>query len=402
MGVVYLGDDQHGGLVAIKTAYGETIGDALRHRFRAEAACARRVPSAYTARLLVDGTDHTPPYIATEYVEGRSLEDVIENDGPLPPEQLRALATGIARALEAIHGAGLIHRDLKPANVLLTPTGPRVIDFGIAQEVPAFGGVTAVGMVMGSPGWISPERLTRSPATSAADIFCWGCLVAYAGTGRNPFGQGDPDEVARRTIYEPPGLDGLDGLDASFRQQVEATLAKDPTDRPSARELVAGLSSDAVVSDPEPRQGRHARRASASRRRRVRRVRRVTAFSGGSAAVVVAATLTVMLATDADRSVGPRPWAAAAPPTHAAGPYRSAFPQHRGSARADTPSPRVPNVSPGAHRSVSASPGRGKATARPGKTDTGVGQDPAGTAGRTVARATTAAPTTGVDKVLHP
>ncbi|MCW2948987.1 MAG: hypothetical protein JWR24_5704, partial [Actinoallomurus sp.] len=251
MGVVYLGYDRHGRFVAIKAAHAETIGDESRRRFRAEAACALRVPPACTARLLVDGTDQTPPYIISEYVEGRSLEHVVDNDGPLPPEQLRALATGVVRALAAIHAAGLIHRDLKPANVLLTPTGPRVIDFGIAQQIPAAGGVTGIGMVMGSLGWIPPERLTMSPATPASDVFGWGCLVAYAGTARNPFGQGDSDEVARRTIGGPPDLDGLD---ASLRGVVEATLAKDPADRPSARELLVSLSpGDRVVAEREPR-----------------------------------------------------------------------------------------------------------------------------------------------------
>jgi serine/threonine protein kinase len=365
----------------------------LQCRFRAEAACARRVPSAYTARLLVDGTDETPPYIITEYVEGRSLEDIVENDGPLPPEQLRALATGVARALAAVHHAGLIHRDLKPANVMLTPTGPRVIDFGIAQEIPASGGVTADRMVMGSPGWISPERLTRSPATPAADIFGWGCLVAYAGTGRNPFGQGDPDEVARRTIHEPPNLDGLD---ASFRRRVEATLAKGPTDRPSAHELLAWLNpQEPVVADREPRPGRHARRASAARRRRV------MAFAGGSAAVAVAATLSAIVAIDTHRSVRPKTGAAAAPPTRDAGPHRSAVPQTSGSARGDTSSVSVPRTPPAPHRPAL---GSGNATAHQGKqhAGTGVGQDPAGTADTTVSRATTGAPTTEINNLIHP
>jgi eukaryotic-like serine/threonine-protein kinase len=394
MGVVYLGNDEHGGLVAIKAAHGSTADDAVRYRFRAEVACARRVPSAYTARLVADGTDHTPPYIITEYVEGRSLEDIVENDGPLPPQRLRALADGVARALAAIHHAGLIHRDLKPANVLLSPTGPRVIDFGIAQEVPAFGGVTAVGMVMGSPGWISPERLTRSPATRAADIFCWGCLIAYAGTGRNPFGTGDPDEVARRTIEEPADLDGLD---ASLRHQVEATLAKDPADRPPARRLVAELNpAEPVIAEEKPRHGRHARRAS------VVRSRRVATFTTGSAMIVAAATLTALVATDSSRPERSEPGVEAAPPTGVAGPHRPDAPQRRGPASGGTSAARSPRPSPVRHRPDPSDSGRRTPTA-PGRqrsTGAGVGQDAAKTADRTVGGATTGAPTTNIDNLL--
>jgi serine/threonine protein kinase len=401
MGVVYLGHDRHGSLVAIKAAHEETADEETadeesRHRLRAEAACARRVPSAYTARLLVDGTDQRPPYIILDYIAGRSLEDIVENDGPFSPERLRALATGVAGALAAIHHAGLIHRDLKPANVLLTPTGPRVIDFGIAQGIPASGGITKMGVVMGSPGWISPERLTRSFATPAADIFCWGCLIAYAGTGRNPFGDGDPDEVAWRTIREPPDLDGLD---PSLRRQVEATLAKDPADRPSARELIAWLSPpDRAVTDRGPRHGRHVGRASTAPRRRMRRV---MTLSAGSAAVAVVATLTVL---DADRSEWRTPGAAAAPP-RAAGPHRRppgpAVSRPSRAVRGATSPASVPRMPSATQSPVQAAPVPGKTTVHDRRQRTGITADPAETADR-VARATTVSPTTEVDKLLHP
>lgn len=245
MGIVYLGRDGNGGLVAVKTARPEDADDAtVRLRFQSEADCARRVPGRWTARVLADGTTERPPYLITEYVEGPSLAHIVDTSGPLQPEQLRALATGVARALAAIHGAGMVHRDLKPANVLLTPTGPRIIDFGIAQRLPASGGPTRDGVVMGSPGWIPPERLTGRPATSGSDVFGWGCLVAYAGTGRNPFGEGDGDELARWIIHEPPDLDGLD---ESLRPLVTAALAKDPADRPRSAELLARLGADVTT-----------------------------------------------------------------------------------------------------------------------------------------------------------
>jgi predicted Ser/Thr protein kinase len=372
MGVVYLGHDRHGRFVAVKAAHTETTGDdEVRRRFRAEAACARRVPPACTARLLVDGTDQTPPYIISEYVEGRSLEHVVDNDGPLPPEQLHALATGVARGLAAIHWVGLIHRDLKPANVLLTPTGPRVIDFGIAQQIPASGGVTGTGMVVGSPGWIPPERLTRSPATPASDVFGWGCLIAYAGTGRNPFGQGDSDEVARRTIGGPPDLDGLDD---SLRRLVEATLAKDPAERPSAGELLARLSPAGPLADPEPR-GRSATKVTPVPARR----RRVKALAAGSAAVAVAATLTAVVVTDADRTVRRKPGGAAvAPPALAAETDRPAAPRARPSAREHTNPASMPGGSPVTHPPARTVPVTGKRKAGGKKQDEGHGHDQGG------------------------
>src|SRR4051794_28697994 len=253
MGVVYLGEDPLGGYVAVKTAHDDVTGDdEPRRRLTAEAACLQRVPQGLTARLLADGTARTPPYIVTEYVEGRSLADVVCKDGPLPPEQLHALAVGLGRALAGIHSAGVVHRDLKPPNVLLTPTGPRLIDFGIAHEVSAVGGPTRPGMVVGSLGWIAPERLDRQPATPAADVFGWGCLVAYAATGRNPFGEGDPDVLARRGMLGPPGLDGLDGR---LRSLVGEALAKDPAARPSAADLL-GPVGDSDVREPPARRRR--------------------------------------------------------------------------------------------------------------------------------------------------
>jgi serine/threonine protein kinase len=260
-------------------------------------ACLSRVPAHCTAPLLVDGTDHMPPYIVTEYVAGRSLKDIVERDGPLPPEQLGALATGVVRTLAAIHQAGLVHRDLKPANVLVTPTGPRLIDFGIAQQVPASGGPTGTGMVVGTVGWIAPERLTHSPATPASDVFSWGCLVAYAGTARNPFGTGEPHEMARRAIVEPPDLSGLP---PSLRPLVAAALAKAPADRPTAEHLLAHLSPADPLAEVPPRR-------TATYRPSVKPTRpRRRTLAASSAMIAVAATITTWIALDSEQTAVPR------------------------------------------------------------------------------------------------
>lgn len=250
MGVVYLGQDPAGNHVAIKAARAGADEETIS-RFEAEAACLRRAPQACTTRLVADGSGRRPPYIVTEYVEGRSVEHVVETGGPLQPEQVTALATGVGRALAAIHEVGLIHRDLKPGNILLTPTGPRVIDFGISQQVGAAGGPTGPGSVVGSPGWIPPERLNHYPASPASDVFGWGCLVAYAATGRNPFGKGDAEEVVRRTLREPPDLDGIE---SPLRELVAKALSKEPAERPSASWILSRLvpGSEDMARYPEP------------------------------------------------------------------------------------------------------------------------------------------------------
>lgn len=396
MGVVYLGDDRHGRLVAVKTAHDGSGDTALRRRFRAEVACARRVPSTYTAPVLLDGTDRTPPYLVTGYVEGRSLEEIVEEDGPLAPEQLRALAVGAARALVAIHDAGVVHRDLKPANVLLTPTGPRVIDFGIAEEIDAAGGVTSAGVVMGSPGWIAPERLFGGPASPATDVFCWGGLVVYAATGRNAFGSGDPDAVAWRILHGPADLDGVDGF---VRPAVQAALAKDPAERPSAGDLLARLSIEQGAAEPcRPRHGRHAR---TPRKGTLRRM----ALPAAVAVVVAAATLMGTIVLDAGRSMSGRPRIEVAPPTRLprSQPHPAASGRHTSARPPLFSKPQAGPVRSVQPTSASAghAPGDPTATARPGAgANGGGGQGLTGTAGRTVDGARTAAPTGGINRLL--
>ena len=249
MGTVFLARGDGGERVAVKVLRPELAGDpAFLRMFRHEVAAARRVVGFCTARVLDAELSGELPYLVTEYVEGVRLDRVIAASGRLPATDLAGLAVGMATALTAIHGAGVVHRDLKPSNVLLSYFGPKVIDFGIARALDASAASTATGKLMGSPGWMAPEQFGQGPVTAAVDIFVWGSLVAYAGTGRRPFGQGTVVEVVYRIRHEAPDLEGLEG---QVRELVEACMDKEPARRPSARTLLLELLGDHADPDPQ-------------------------------------------------------------------------------------------------------------------------------------------------------
>jgi eukaryotic-like serine/threonine-protein kinase len=244
MGFVYLGRSAAGRLVAIKVIRSEYADDPeFRMRFRSEVERAQQVPSYCTAEVLDSDPDHDPPFLVVEYVDGPSLSDVVRDRGPLSPGNLHGLAIGVAAALTAIHGAGVIHRDLKPSNVLLAPGSPKVIDFGIARPVDAATGYTRSDQIMGTVAYMSPERFGPGggkAVTPAADIFAWGAVVAFAGTGRVPFDADSLPAMAYRIMTEPPELEGVTG---PLRTLVEEALAKDPRERPTARQLLDRLTA---------------------------------------------------------------------------------------------------------------------------------------------------------------
>ncbi|WP_326827041.1 WD40 repeat domain-containing serine/threonine protein kinase [Streptosporangium sp. NBC_01756] len=231
-GVVYDAYDPDGHRVAIKLLH----ADADRARIAREIAAATRVSSFCTARVLHADLDVPRPYIVSEFIDGPSLRQAVQDTGPLAGDRLRRLAIAVATAMTAIHGAGVVHRDLKPDNVLLGPDGPRVIDFGIARTAEM--SLTSTGLVVGTPTYMAPEVLAGARAGAPADVFAFGAIVLYAATGHDPFRAETLGAVMHRVLSVQPDVSPLP---PDVRPLVSAALAKDPADRPAARELLLAL-----------------------------------------------------------------------------------------------------------------------------------------------------------------
>ncbi|GGQ27997.1 hypothetical protein GCM10010215_60300 [Streptomyces virginiae] len=248
MGQVYLGRSPGGRLVAVKVIRDEITGhpEALT-RFRREAETVRAVRSAYTANLI-DASLAAPPFwLATEYVAGPTLGHAVARGGGLPADTCRRLFAALAEGLASVHAYGVTHRDLKPHNVILGAQGPQLIDFGIARGV----GETALtqdGQAPGTPGYTAPEVLLGAEAGAAADVFALGATLAYAATGRPPFGTGAATSVSYRAVHEPVDLAGVE---AGLAALIEACVAKDPAARPGLPEVIARCGvRDALIDDP--------------------------------------------------------------------------------------------------------------------------------------------------------
>ncbi|MDT0493179.1 serine/threonine-protein kinase [Streptomyces griseus] len=263
MGQVFLARSDRGRTVALKLVRRELAEQPeFRARFRQEVRAAHQVGGAWTAPVLDSDTEAAVPWVATGYVAGPSLHRVVSGRpgapvaesgayGPLPIRSVQLLGSGLAHALQHIHGAGLIHRDLKPSNVLLTIDGPRVIDFGIARALESLpdGDLTRTGSMIGSPGFMAPEQVRGERVTPACDVFCLGSVLAYAASGRLPFGTADSGGVHAlmfRITQEDPDLTGVP---AELTGLVRECLAKDPAARPSTDELLARLG-EARADEP--------------------------------------------------------------------------------------------------------------------------------------------------------
>ncbi|MEU6803923.1 serine/threonine-protein kinase, partial [Streptomyces neyagawaensis] len=252
MGVVYLARSAGGQLVALKVIQAEYAEDsAFRERFRREADAARRVTSPWVAPLVDADPEAAQPWLATAFVPGPSLGEAIAEYGPLPVRSLRVLGARLAEALREIHAAGLVHRDVKPGNVLLAFDGPRLIDFGIARDREDTV-LTSTGVVVGTPGFLPPEQARGSGVPGpAGDVFSLGCVLAFAATGRPPFGTGSLDALLYRTVHDAPDLEGVP---AELAEVVGGCLRKDPEPRPTAEALAGVLTAAAPPSPPDPRQ----------------------------------------------------------------------------------------------------------------------------------------------------
>ncbi|GLI02490.1 serine/threonine protein kinase [Phytohabitans aurantiacus] len=322
MGTVYLARGADGKLVALKVVRADVLDDEFRRRFRSEVNRARQVPPFCTAEVLDADPDHERPYLVVEYVDAPSLSTVVSERGPLSPANLHSFAIGVATALTAIHGAGVIHRDLKPSNVLLAPGSPKVIDFGIARAVDPTSRHTDTHQMLGTVAYMAPERFgpdSGTDVTQAADVFAWGAVVAYAGTGRTPFAADSPPVIAARILTQPPNLTGLV---PPIRDLVERALAKTPTERPTARELLdllLGATSDrspelAAALDRQPDLRVAAEEAQAATEPHASRHLTAVAVPGYLADVAAGATEAAGPATEAETPVSPAPTVPAPPP----------------------------------------------------------------------------------------
>lgn len=243
MGVVYLGSDKKGQRVALKVIRPDLAEDQeFRSRFAREVSAARRIRGGCTARLVAADLEADRPWFATQYVPGPSLHDKVADEGPLGAAEVAAVGAALSEGLVAVHEAGVVHRDLKPSNILLSPKGPRIIDFGIAWATGA-STLTHVGTAVGSPGFLAPEQVRGAAVTPATDVFSLGATLAYASMGDSPFGHGSSEVMLYRVVHEEAQLHGVPDALAPL---VRACLAKDPEERPSTLQLSLRLKEIAA------------------------------------------------------------------------------------------------------------------------------------------------------------
>src|SRR6478752_9541609 len=240
MGQVFLGMSAGGRPIAVKIIKTELATDPdFRARFRREVAAAQKVSGLFTALVVDADLDCPVPWLATAYVAGPSLTEAVKGHGPLSARSVLALTAGLAEGLDAIHAAGVVHRDLKPSNVLLAEDGPRVIDFGISEAAEA-SAVAGADVLIGSPGYMSPEQVLGADIGPASDIFSLGSVLTFAATGTGPFGAGSHAALMYRLVNSQADLDDVPG---ELRSLVASCLAKHPGERPTARQLLAEVGA---------------------------------------------------------------------------------------------------------------------------------------------------------------
>ncbi|MFJ3931952.1 MULTISPECIES: serine/threonine-protein kinase [unclassified Streptomyces] len=241
MGTVYLTRSRDGRLpVALKLIRrAHSRNESFRRRFAREVAAARSVTGPHLVPVVDHDAHAEQPWLATLFVPGTPLDSVLREEGPLPVGRVLAVVAGAARALAAVHGAGLVHRDVKPANLLLTRDGPWLLDFGVACAADGTSSLTTAGRMVGTPRYMSPEHALGREVTPASDVFTLGLVAAEAATGRHPYGEGGALVIATRiagTAHDPPDLTGYP---ARLRPLLAATLDAAPSARPSAARTAA-------------------------------------------------------------------------------------------------------------------------------------------------------------------
>ena len=240
MGIVHLGLDPGGRAVAVKVLRAHVAADPdARRRLAREVATLRRVRHPRVAAVLDADVDGDLPYLVTSFVPGKPIDVYVREHGPLPRGHVARIGSVLADALRTIHAAGVVHRDVKPANVMLLDGEPWLIDFGIAHLADE-SRITSTGLVMGTPGYLSPEVVAGHPVTAATDWWGWGATLAFAATGRAPFGTG-PVEVVLDRVRR--GAADLSGMDAGLRQTLSGALSVEPARRPPPSVLVGGLAA---------------------------------------------------------------------------------------------------------------------------------------------------------------
>jgi serine/threonine protein kinase len=246
-GVVFLAEAPSGARVAIKQLLSSGEDNTQdRQQLAKEVAAARLVAPFCTAQLLDVRLEGPSPYVVSEYISGPTLSEKIRRDGPLTGAALQRLAIGTVTALAAIHQAGVVHRDFKPANVMLSPEGPRVIDFGIARNLAME--LTETSRVVGTPAYMAPEQLRNEPVEPATDLFAWASVIAYAATGRTLF---DGDHLMAVAFQILRGEPDLSGVPDELRGVLERCLVKDPALRPTAGQVL-GMLLGRPGSDTDP------------------------------------------------------------------------------------------------------------------------------------------------------
>ncbi|MFE1950417.1 serine/threonine-protein kinase [Streptomyces sp. NPDC059524] len=245
MGRVYLGRSAGGRTVAVKVVHPHfALDDEFRARFRREVDAARRVGGTWTAPVLDADPEARVPWVATGYVAGPSLAQAAGEGRALPAHSVRVLGAGLAEALTAVHGLGLVHRDVKPSNVLLTVDGPRLFDFGIARATDGTASLTSTGVSIGSPGYMAPEQILGKGVTGAADVFSLGAVLVYAATGRSPFLGDSSAALLYKVVHEEPELDALSG---DLKEVAAACLSKEAAGRPTPEEVARVLAPEGAA-----------------------------------------------------------------------------------------------------------------------------------------------------------